>query len=224
VEVVKRPKGEDEMPPPDAPPDEAPPADRPRRVKVKLADGKERQIQSMVATSFWSADGKPMSAAQFLESLFGALPEFFRDEDELRRIWSEPGTRKALLEGLAEKGFGREPMAEMQKIIEAEDSDLFDVLAYVAFALHPLKRVERAQGAKAHIGRAYADYRKQAFLEFVLGQYVKAGVGELDQEKLPPLLQLKYHALADAAAELGDPDEIRKVFVGFQKFLYQPAR
>jgi len=68
-----------------------------------------RTIQHMMATSFWGPDGKPMSAAQFLESLYGALPEFFKDEDELRAIWSAPDTRKALLSGLAEKGFSRDP-------------------------------------------------------------------------------------------------------------------
>lgn len=107
---------------------------------MQLADGKERKIQHMTATTFWSADGRPMSAAQFLEVLYGALPGFFKDEDELRRIWSAPDTRKALLVGLADKGFGREPLAEMQKIIEAENSDLFDVLAYVAFAATPVSR------------------------------------------------------------------------------------
>jgi type I restriction enzyme R subunit len=64
-------------------------------VEVTLADGNKRKIQSMTATSFWSADGTPMSAAQFLESLFGALPEFFKDEDQLRAIWSDPVTRKS---------------------------------------------------------------------------------------------------------------------------------
>ena len=112
-------------------------------------------------------------------------------------------------------------MAEMQKVIEAEDSDLFDVLAYVAFALQPLTRAERAKAAQSRINTEYADYKKLAFLDFVLGQYVKAGVGELDQDKLPPLLKLKYHALADAAQDLGSPEQIRGVFVGFQKFLYQ---
>ena len=46
---------------------------RRHRVKVKLADGKERTIQHMMATTFWSPDGKPMSAAQFVERLFGEL-------------------------------------------------------------------------------------------------------------------------------------------------------
>ena len=194
-----------------------------KRIKVKLADGKVRQLQSMVATTFWSADGKPMSAAQFLESLFGALPELFRDEDQLREIWSDPSTRKALLDGLADKGFGREALAEMQKAIEAEDSDLFDVLAYVAYTRAPIPRSERATLAKAGINSTYKSNRHLAFVEFVLEHYVHEGVDELDLGKLTPLLRLKYNAIADAAVDLGSPEQIRQTFVGFQKFLYPPA-
>ena len=193
---------------------------RPAKIQVKLADGKVRQLQSMMATTFWSADGKPMSAAQFLESLFGALPEFFKDEDQLRDIWSDPSTRKALLLGLADKGFGREALAEMQKAIEAENSDLFDVLAYVAYTRAPITREERAVQAKAGINTSYKSNKQLAFLDFVLSHYVEEGVDELDLDKLPPLLRLKYNAIADAAAELGSPQQIREVFVGFQKHLY----
>ena len=192
----------------------------PAKIKVRLADGKERQLQHMTATSFWSADGRPMSAAQFLESLFGALPEFFKDEDELRRLWSDPDTRRKLLAGLADKGFGREPLAEMQKVIEAENSDLFDVLAYVSFAAPPVSRAERAAAAKAATGAEFTD-KQRAFIDFVLAQYVAQGVDELDAEKLSPLLKLRYHnAIADAFADLGKPDQVRRLFVGFQRHLY----
>lgn len=191
----------------------------PAKIKVKLADGKDRKIQHMTATTFWSADGRPMSAAHFLEVLFGALPEFFKDEDELRRIWSAPDTRKALLAGLADKGFGREPLAEMQKIIEAENSDLFDVLAYVAFASDPIPREKRAEAARVAAAGELTD-KQQAFIEFVLAQYVKQGVEELDQEKLSPLLRLRYKALNDAFTELGKPEQVRQVFLGFQRHLY----
>ncbi len=202
---------------------EADPDDRPpprRRVKVKLADGKARHIQHMTATSFWHPDGTPMSAAQFMEALFGRLPEFFRDEEELRRLWSTPDTRRKLLEGLAEKGFGHEQLAEMQKLIDAEQSDLFDVLAHVAYALEPLTRKERAGRAQAQIGPHFSD-RQRAFLDFVLAHYVSIGVEELDQAKLTPLLKLKYHdSIADAVADLGKPEDIGRVFAGFQKYLY----
>ena len=212
------PGGEPEPHEPGAPPEPKPPM---VKLKIKLADGKARTIQSMTATTFWSADGKPMSAAQFLESLFGTLPEFFKDEDELRALWSAPDTRRKLLEGLADKGFGKEPLAEMQKVIEAQSSDLFDVLAYVAFALAPQTRAERAAMAKTEVHQQFTA-RQQAFVDFVLAQYVKEGVEELDSEKLTPLLRLRYNnAIADAVADLGSADQIRKVFIGFQKFLYE---
>lgn len=191
------------------------------KLKIKLADGKERSIQSMMATSFWNADGTPMSATQFLENLFGTLPEFFNNEDELRTIWSAPDTRKAFLLGLEEKGFNKEIMKEMQCIIDAEKSDLFDVLAYVAFALQPKTRADRANQAKTYIHNSFND-RQEAFVDFVLAQYINEGVDELDSEKLSPLLKLRYNnAIADAVADLGDVAQIRNVFVGFQKYLYQ---
>jgi len=192
------------------------------RIKVKLADGKARTIQHMMVTTFWHPDGTPMSAQQFLELLFGKLPEFFHDEAELRAIWSVPETRSRLLQGLAEKGFGAEQMTEMQRIIDAENSDLFDVLAHVAYAMAPLTREERAARAKVEIS-SHFNSKQQAFLDFVLAQYVRVGVEELSQDKLSPLLRLKYHgAIADAVADLGQPEEIGKVFVGFQRYLYQP--
>jgi type I restriction enzyme R subunit len=187
---------------------------------IKLADGKERTIQHMVATSFWHTDGTPMSAQQFMEALFGKLPEFFKNEEELRALWSRPDTRRKLLEGLAEKGFGKEHLAEMQKIIDAEKSDLFDVLAHVAYALPPLSREERAAKARVVITQHF-NSKQQVFLGFVLSHYVTIGVEELDQAKLTPLLKLKYHdSIADAVADLGKPEEIGQVFAGFQKYLY----
>ena len=192
------------------------------RVKVKLADGKERTIQHMMMTSFWHPDGTPMSAQQFMELLFGKLPDFFKDEAELRAIWSAPDTRKKLLQGLAEKGFGHDQLSEMQKIIDAEKSDLFDVLAHVAYALPPVTREVRAANASVHINTRFSA-KQQVFLDFVLQHYITVGVEELDQEKLTPLLLLKYHnSLADAVADLGGrPEEINKAFAGFQKYLYQ---
>jgi type I restriction enzyme, R subunit len=220
--IAPEPKGPKPPGPPIPPgPGPIPPEPPKKKIKVKLADGKERTIQHMTATTFWSADGKPMSAEEFLRSLYGKLPEFFKNEAQLRALWSEPATRKALLEGLAEKGYGHEQMLEMQKIIDAENSDLFDVLAYIAFYLPPISREDRANRAKIEISTHF-NSKQQVFLDFVLSQYVKVGVDELDQEKLTPLLRLKYNnAIADATAELGKPDQIRQLFSDFQKYLYQ---
>ena len=189
-----------------------------RMVKVKLADGKVRQFQHMVSTSFWSPDGRPISAEEFLRSLFGALPELFKSEDELRTIWSKPDTRKKLLEELSEKGFAKQQLTEFQKILNAENSDLYDVLAYIAFHSDILERTDRADRAKIHLDNY--DPKQQEFLNFVLSQYVKQGVDELDDTKIGDLLVLKYHAIADAKKELGDIATIRNTFIGFQTYLY----
>ena len=190
-----------------------------RKVKVKLADGKERTIQHMMMTTFWHPDGTPMSAQQFMELLFGKLPDFFQSEDELRKLWSAPDTRAKLLAALAEKDFDHASLVEIQKIIGAENSDLFDVLAYVAYSTPPVPREERADHARVYINSTF-NAKQRAFLDFVLSHYVTVGVEELDQQKLTPLLRLKYGAIQDAVADLGQPEEIGKTFAGFQKYLY----
>jgi type I restriction enzyme R subunit len=196
------------------------PKQRPKKIIIKLADGKERSIQSMMATTFWSPDGKPISAAQFVEKLFGELPQFFKNEDELRKIWSRPDTRKALLQSLGDKGFSGEQLIAISQMINAEKSDLFDVLAYIAFALAPITRSERVETRKGNIFAKY-DGKLQAFLDFVLAQYVQQGVEELDQEKLTSLLVLKYHSVPDAVDQLGGVPLIKDTFIGFQRHLYE---
>jgi len=190
-----------------------------RKVKVKLADGKERTIQHMMMTTFWHPDGTPISAQQFMELLFGKLPDFFQSEEELRKLWSTPDTRAKLLQGLADKDFGYDKLMAMQQLINAENSDLFDVLAYVAYLLPPITRAERADHARVYINSTF-NAKQKGFLEFVLSHYITVGVEELDQQKLTPLLRLKYGAIQDAVADLGQPEEIGKAFAGFQKYLY----
>ena len=191
-----------------------------KKVKIKLRDGKEREIQHMIATSFWSADGKPIPAEEFLNNLFGELPNFFKNEDELRTLWSNPITRKTLLEKLDEAGFGKEELNTLQKLIDAEKSDLFDVLEYVFNSdIKPITREERVSRTKATIFALLNDKQKE-FIEFVLSKYIETGVEELYQEKLPVLLTNKYQSLEDAKEILGDVADISSLFIEFQQHLY----
>ena len=218
------------LPPPEPPEPKDPDGDhdtsgQPQRQKarIKLGDGKERSIQHMLVTSFWHPDGTPMSSQQFLELLYGKLPEFVKDEAELRELWSSPDTRRKLLQGLEEKGFGAAQLAEMQRIINAANSDLFDVLAHVAYALQPIPREERAANARLYI-HSKCTNKQQLFLNFVLQHYVTLGVQELALEKLTPLLQLRYqNSIADAVADLGRPEDIGQLFSGFQRYLYEAS-
>lgn len=210
-------------PGPDEPPvvsDPDQPKPKKKRVKVKLRDGKERMIQHTVQTSFWSADGKPISAEEFLNNLFGELPKLFKDEEELRKLWSNPVTRKTLLENLDAAGFPKDDLLTLQKLVDMEKSDLYDVLEYVFNGDYvAMTRKARAKAAEATIFALLNDKQRE-FISFVLSKYVETGVEELDQEKLPILLTNKYQSLEDAKEILGDVANISRLFVEFQEHLY----
>lgn len=195
--------------------------ERKQKVKIKLRNGKEREIQHMVSTSFWSADGKPISSEEFLNNLFGELPKLFKDEEELRKIWSNPMTRRTLLENLAAAGFPKEDLLTLQKLVDMEKSDLYDVLEYVFNGDYiAITREARAKAAEATIFALINEQQKE-FITFVLSKYIETGVDELDQEKLPILLTNKYQSLEDAKDILGDAANISKLFVEFQAHLYK---
>jgi type I restriction enzyme R subunit len=199
-------------------PDE--PRPKKKRIKVKLRDGKEREIKHMVSTSFWSADGKPISAEEFLNNLFGELPKLFKDEEELRKLWSNPLTRKTLLENLDAAGFPKDDLLTLQKLVDMEKSDLYDVLEYVFNGDYiAMTREARAKAAEATIFALLNDKQRE-FIAFVLSKYVDTGVDELDQEKLPILLTNKYQSLEDAKEILGDVANISRLFIEFQEHLY----
>jgi len=189
------------------------------KLKIKLRDGKEREIQHMISTSFWSADGKPISSEEFITKIYGILPDFFKNEEELRKIWSDPSTRKKFLNKLFELGIDIEQLANIQKVVDAENSDLFDVLLYLSYNTPLITRKQRISNAKKNIFEDVNEEQKQ-FLNFVLSKYEEKGVEELDEEKLPILLNLKYHAIANAEQSLGSVEDIRSVFFDFQKDLY----
>ena len=192
--------------------------------KIKLKDGKEREIQHMIATSFWSADGKPISAEEFLNNLFGELPKLFTCEEELRTIWGNPTTRRVLLEKLEDAGFGKAEFSTLQTLINAEKSDLFDVLEYVFNSdIKPMTREERVAATQATIFAILNDKQRE-FIEFVLSKYVETGVEELEQDKLPTLLINKYQSLEDAKKILGEVANITSLFINFQKHLYDGKR
>ncbi len=193
------------------------PKKRKEKVKIKLRNGKE--IKDIVNTSFWE-NGKPISVQEFMENLFGELPKLFKSEEELRRIWSNPMTRKALLEKLDKAGYGQEELKELQKLIDAESSDLFDVLEYLFNSdVKIITRKERVERAKKLIFEMLNE-KEREFVEFVLNKYIEVGIEELDQENLPILLESKYESIDDAVNILGDIEHIKTIFVQFQEQLY----
>ncbi len=194
------------------------PEEKPQKTVVRLADGKEREIKYSVDTKFYM-DGKPVSPSGFLERLFGELPELFTDEDNLRKQWSDPRTREALLLGLAERGFEEEKLQALKQLIDAEDSDIYDVLRYIAYAKETMTRIERA-GLVREYYLDQLDPNERDFVIFILNTYEKSGEKELSMENLSPLVQLQYKTMSDAVSHLGSPEEIVEDYLELQRELY----
>ena len=200
---------------------------RVEKIVIKLADGKERQFQHMTSKMFYSVDGKPISLTEFIESLFNTLemPDLFKNEDELRAIWAVPSTRMNLLKQLEAAGFPTSELVSIQELIDAQNSDLFDVLEFVKYALKPITRTNRANASRS-IMEEGIEAKQLEFIDFLVTQYIESGVGELEESKLETLLEIKYSDVFNAVQTLGKGDvgKVRKLFLDFQKNLYLPHK
>ena len=198
---------------------------RPEKIVVRLSNGKELAFQNITEKMFYSVDGKTMTLAEFIQSLFNTLdmPEFFKNEEELRAIWSVPTTRKQLLHNLENAGFPQKQLEDIQDLIDARSSDLFDVLEYVKYHFTPVMREARAVISRS-IMETELTAKQMEFVDFLVQQYVVAGVDELDDSKLETLLSIKYKTATEGVAILGSVDIARNIFLTFQKHLYKPHK
>lgn len=203
--------------------DEGGGGEKPKKLRIKLSDGKVRELQSMTSTYFY-VDGKPISAEEFLQRLFDTLklPELLESEERLRELWADPRTRRELLQKLEKEGCGKGDLLKLQELINAENSDLFDVLEYIAYAKPPVSRAARVETSKDNIFNLL-NAEQREFVSYVLRNYVDVGVDELDVGKLSTVLTAKYGSIHAAQQALGDVPTIQSTFINFQKHLYAEA-
>ena len=190
------------------------------KLRIKLSDGKVRELQSMSSTYFY-VDGKPISAEEFLKRLFDTLklPELLGSEEELRKLWANPMTRRELLKKLEGAGCHVDDLRKLQELISAQDSDLFDVLEYIAYAKPPTTRAARVETNRDNIYNLLNEKQRE-FVGYVLRNYVDVGVDELDVTKLSTVLTAKYGSIHAAQEQLGSVQNIQSTFVDFQQYLY----
>ncbi|AQL29943.1 MULTISPECIES: EcoAI/FtnUII family type I restriction enzme subunit R [unclassified Prochlorococcus] len=198
--------------------------DTPKKVRIKLSDGKFREIQSMKSTYFY-LDGKPVSPEEFLKNLFEKLklPDLFKSEFELRTLWANPLTRKELLEKLEKEGCHIDDLKKLQELINAKNSDIFDVLEYIAYSKKPIPRKLRVETNKSKILNLLNENERE-FVEYILRNYIDVGEDELDVSKLSTVIRAKYGSISAAQEKLGTAQNIQKTFIDFQQYLYQEIR
>ncbi len=203
--------------------DDADIEDKKPKLRIKLSDGKVREIQSMSSTYFY-VDGKPISAEEFLKRLFDTLklPELLGSEEQLRKLWANPLTRRDLLQKLEKNGCHKDDLLKLQELINAENSDLFDVLEYIAYAKPTVSRAARVETNRDNIFNLLNEQQRE-FVSYVLRNYVNEGVDELDVGKLSTVLAAKYGSIHAAQEKLGTVSDIQKTFIDFQAQLYSES-
>ena len=195
-----------------------PAPDEPTILEIKLSDGRARRIRFINDIMFWGANGKPVSSQKFIEEMFGRLPDFFTSSEDLHQKWADPDTREALLEKLNEAGYGKEVLKDIRRIIDAEKSDLMDVLEYIAYATTPIERKDRAERIKDYYDTLTVSQKQ--FVEYLVNAYIRSGVDELRMDKLKTQLELKFGSVPEGISSLGGVPQARQTFKEFQQRLY----
>ena len=216
-EKPQRPK----RPQKDTPDQPEEPEDKPDKLEIRLSQGHTIGIKHIKSDMFWGPDGVPVSAEEFLKMLFGKLPEFFADEADLREKWSTPTTRRELLNKMADKGYGEDVLKQIRSLMDAEDCDLLDVLEYIAYQKRPVNRSVRVQKANLFTGEQTPE--QMAFIQYLASVYIKAGIDELEADRLPKLMTNKYGTIMEGTAALGGIEQAIGTFNHFQRSLYQQA-
>ncbi|MCT8970792.1 DEAD/DEAH box helicase family protein [Microbaculum sp. A6E488] len=209
--------GPDEEPP--EPGGEGPEEPPREKIVVKLSDGSVRKIKYIASTTYWSPEGKPISAAEFLERLFGDLSGIVPDEDHLRTVWSDPDNRDHFLQQLSDRGYDADRLNDIRRLVDAPDSDLFDVLSYVLFTNPPKTRHERADNVRS-VGMTDADGDMKDLLLAILAAYEARGESELATKKLGTFLTARYGSVSEGKEKLGGLATVKDAFRNMQTSLY----
>lgn len=188
-------------------------------IEITLGEGRQIQIMSKNTSIYDERTGDVISIKDFIQRLSNELPDFFDSEEKLKEVWINPLKRKELLNNLGKSGYNREKLLEIQKLLNAKNKDLFDVLMYIAYNKDMISREERAKKCIEYIRDKYKN-EEIDFIKFVLKQYVENGVAELSDENIAKIIKLKYGTPLDAEHCLGNMKDIRSLFLNFQYLLY----
>ncbi len=186
---------------------------------VELDGNREVRVIDIETRYIDPETGKLLSSRDFLMKLVDRLPMFYRDETQLRQIWSDPETREDLLTHLASIGIGADQLDDLTRMFEAENSDIFDVLAHLSYGTDIRYRTERRDIASSILDE-YESLDARAFLEFLLTLYVRNGILEFRRDGLAAKVALFGRTPRDLATMFGSNTALREAYYKVQESLY----
>ncbi len=193
--------------------------ERKKHIKVRLSEKRELQLATTWTEKFSYGD-QLISVEEFIQILFGRLPQFLNSSESLHKQWEHPETRQALLDQLEREGFAEDKLRMVQRVIGREDCDLLDVLDFIAYETTPIERTRRVELVRQDYYKKQSEAQQQ-FLDFLMDHYIRNGESEFTMENLSAFLDMKYGTAMDAMKHLKmDVKAIRTQYLEFQRQLY----
>jgi type I restriction enzyme R subunit len=190
-----------------------------KKIVVRLSEHRNIELHTDW-TETVSYDGKFVTLREFVQILFGKMPNFFSSAEDLRRQWEHPETREQLLGVLDQSGFGEAKLEMIKKMLKLEKCDLLDVLEYIAYESTPIERAERVRIVQKQWLKQFT-VSQQEFDNLILQYYVNNGFKELGADKLSQFVSIKYKSTKDAKVSLGwTPAQMREHYIELQQQLY----
>ena len=188
-------------------------------IEVKLSTGRKLALETSWEQKIFFGD-EFISLEDYVEKLFGRIPEFFSDADDLRKKWSNPETREELLKTLDEAGFAEDKLNLLRNMLKLQKCDLLDVLEYIAYNSTPIERAKRVELVKKHYVDALNKEQRE-FDNLILEYYASNGFKELGTDKLKTFINIKFNSMRDAKEKLNmSVADIREHYFELQRRLY----
>ena len=188
-------------------------------IDIKLSNGRRLSLETTWEQKIFFGD-EFISLDEYVKKLFGRIPDFFSDADDLREKWANPETREQLLRTLDEAGFAEEKLLLLKNMLKMEKCDLLDVLEYIAYDSTPIERAKRVELVK----KKYVDSLNKEQREFdnlILQYYINNGFKELGSDNLKTFITIKFNSMSDAKERLNmSVGEIRAHYFELQRRLY----
>ena len=188
-------------------------------IEVKLSKRRRLSLETSWQEKIFFGD-ELITLEEYVQRLFGRIPDFFSGADDLREKWSNPETRAELLKTLDEAGFAEDKLFLLKNMLKLQKCDLLDVLEYIAYESTPIERAKRVELVK----KKYVDSllaEQKAFDNMILQYYVNNGFRELGMDHLKTYINIRYGSMSDAKQSLQmTPAEIREHYIELQRRLY----
>jgi len=192
---------------------------RTNMIDIKLSNGRRLSLETTWEQKIFFGD-EFISLDEYVKRLFGRIPEFFSDADDLREKWANPETREQLLRTLDEAGFAEEKLLLLKNMLKMQQCDLLDVLEYIAYDSTPIERVQRVDLVrKQYVDKLNMEQRE--FDNLILQYYLNNGFKELGSDNLKTFINIKFNSMSDAKERLNmSVADIREHYFELQRRLY----